>query len=108
MPQKEQYRFLTVNNREIAGGSSSYEVINQYSSTIERSGGSRNRRFDITLLINGFPLIHIELKNHDHPYMDAFRQIKKILWGRQIPRTLGPCTNVCGDKRLSNALYCCQ
>lgn len=68
---------VAINNREVAGGKSSYEVINQYRSTIEESGGSRDRRFDVTLLINGLPLIHIELKNQDHPFMDAYRQIKK-------------------------------
>lgn len=68
---------MAVNNREVAGGKSSYEVINQYRSTIEESGGTRDRRFDVTLLINGLPLIHIELKNQDHPFMDAYRQIKK-------------------------------
>lgn len=68
---------IAVNNREVAGGKSSYEVINQYRSTIEESGGTRDRRFDVTLLINGLPLIHIELKNQDHPFMDAYRQIKK-------------------------------
>lgn len=68
---------IAVNNREVAGGKSSYEVINQYRSTVEESGGLRDRRFDVTLLINGLPLIHIELKNHNHPFMDAYRQIKK-------------------------------
>lgn len=68
---------MAINNREIAGGHSSYEIINQYRSTVEESGGTRDRRFDVTLLINGLPLIHIELKNHDHPFMDAYRQIKK-------------------------------
>lgn len=68
---------IAINNREVAGGTSSYEVINQYRSTIEESGGTRDRRFDVTLLINGLPLIHIELKNQDHPFMDAYRQIKK-------------------------------
>lgn len=68
---------IAINNREVAGGTSSYEVINQYRSSIEESGGSRDRRFDVTLLINGLPLIHIELKNQDHPFMDAYRQIKK-------------------------------
>ena len=67
---------MAVNSREIAGGNSSYEVINQYQATND-DGSERNRRFDVTLLINGLPLIHIELKNGDHPYMDAFRQIKK-------------------------------
>lgn len=67
---------MAVNSREIAGGSSSYEVINQYQA-VTGEGSERNRRFDVTLLINGLPLIHIELKNRDHPFMDAFRQITK-------------------------------
>jgi type I restriction enzyme R subunit len=33
----------------------------------------------VSLLINGIPLIHIELKNKDHSYMDAYRQIKKYI-----------------------------
>lgn len=67
---------MAVNSREVAGGSSSYEVINQYQA-VKGDGLERNRRFDVTLLINGLPLIHIELKNRDHPFMDAFRQITK-------------------------------
>ena len=62
-----------LNNKEIAGGNSSYEIINQFF----REGTERERRFDVSLLINGIPLIHIELKNANHPFMDAFRQIKK-------------------------------
>lgn len=64
---------MALNNREVAGGHSSYEVINQFSP----SDADRDRRFDVSLLVNGFPLVHIELKNQDHPYMDAFRQIQK-------------------------------
>lgn len=67
---------MAINNREIAGGRSSYELINQFQSKGSLSG-ARDRRFDVTLLINGLPLIHIELKNQDHPFMDAFRQISK-------------------------------
>lgn len=64
---------MALNNREVAGGHSSYEVINQFSP----SDADRDRRFDLSLLVNGIPLVHIELKNQDHPYMDAFRQIQK-------------------------------
>lgn len=39
----------------------------------------RNRRFDVTLMINGLPMIHIELKNKQHSYMDGFWQIKKYI-----------------------------
>lgn len=70
---------MVLNRADRAGGSSVYEVINQYKATKDMEGTGRNRRFDVTLLINGLPLIHIELKNREHPYMDAFRQIKKYI-----------------------------
>ena len=73
---KGTIHLMAVSNREIAGGRSSYEVINQFVSD-KQDEDDRERRFDVTLLINGLPMIHIELKNQDHPYMDAFRQIKK-------------------------------
>ena len=43
---------MALNSREIAGGTSSYEVINQYRAP-EDDGSDRSRRFDVTLLING-------------------------------------------------------
>lgn len=71
--------YLRVIKREdIAAGLSSYEVINQFQSR-KKDETDRSRRFDVTLLINGLPMVHIELKNRAHPYMDAFRQIKKYL-----------------------------
>lgn len=72
---------LTVMNHEhIAGGTSVYEVINQYQAfNDEEDEYSRNRRFDVTLLINGIPLIHIELKNKSHPLSDGFNQIRKYI-----------------------------
>ena len=73
---KGSIHLMVVSNREIAGGRSSYEVINQFVSS-KLDEDDRERRFDVTLLINGLPMIHIELKNQDHPFMDAFRQIKK-------------------------------
>lgn len=71
-------RLRVLNRADIAGGMSSYEVINQFESD-KKSFEDQNRRFDVTLLINGLPMIHIELKNRNHPFMDAFRQIKKYL-----------------------------
>lgn len=71
-------RLRVLNREDVAGGMSSYEVINQFESD-KRAFEEQNRRFDVTLLINGLPMIHIELKNRNHPYMDAFRQIKKYL-----------------------------
>lgn len=67
-----------IDNKDVKAGNSSYEIINQYIS-FKEDESDRTTRFDVTLLINGFPLIHIELKNEDHPYMDAFRQIRRYM-----------------------------
>lgn len=76
----ETLHLMVMNNEHVAGGSSVYEVINQYQAfKSEEMEGDRDRRFDVTLLINGIPLIHIELKNKEHSYMDAYRQIKKYI-----------------------------
>lgn len=71
-------RLRVLNREDVAGGISSYEVINQYVST-KKEYMDNDRRFDVTLLINGLPMIHIELKNKNNAYMDAFRQISKYL-----------------------------
>ena len=78
----ERLHLVVMNHEHIAGGSSVYEVINQYSAlgdSESSSTSSRDRRFDVTLMINGLPMIHIELKNKQHSYMDAFWQIKKYI-----------------------------
>lgn len=78
----EKLHLVVMNHEHIAGGSSVYEVINQYSALAvddDKSTISRDRRFDVTLMINGLPMIHIELKNKQHSYMDGFWQIKKYI-----------------------------
>ena len=50
----------------------SYQVINQYTQT-----GKRENRYDVTLLINGLPLVHIELKRRGVPIKEAFNQIER-------------------------------
>lgn len=78
----ERLHLVVMNHEHIAGGSSVYEVINQYSALKtddNRKAPARDRRFDVTLLINGLPMIHIELKNRQHSYMDGFWQIKKYI-----------------------------
>lgn len=83
----EKLHLVVMNHEHIAGGSSVYEVINQYSALKQDNDvsndlgsiNSRDRRFDVTLMINGLPMIHIELKNRQHSYMDGFWQIKKYI-----------------------------
>lgn len=71
-------RLDVVNSHEIAGGHSTYEIINQFSAP-KQDVMNRDRFFDVTLLINGIPMIHIELKSRRTSYMEAFRQIKKYI-----------------------------
>ena len=54
----KRLHLVVMNHEHIAGGSSVYEVINQYSALKTEEDG-RNRRFDVTLMINGLPMIHI-------------------------------------------------
>ena len=77
----EKLHLVVMNHEHIAGGSSVYEVINQYNALKDDdiTTVTRDRRFDVTLMINGLPMIHIELKNRQHSYMEAFYQIKKYI-----------------------------
>ena len=78
----EKLHLVVMNHEHIAGGSSVYEVINQYQALGNKDTGKsavRDRRFDVTLMINGLPMIHIELKNKQHSYLEGFRQIKKYI-----------------------------
>ena len=49
------------------------QVINQY----EESGGTHNTRYDVTILVNGLPLVQIELKRRGVAIREAFNQIKR-------------------------------
>lgn len=49
------------------------QVLNQY----EEAEGSHEVRYDVTILVNGFPLVHIELKRRGVAIREAFNQIKR-------------------------------
>lgn len=49
------------------------QVLNQY----EEEQGKRNTRYDVTILVNGLPLVHVELKRRGVPIREAFNQIKR-------------------------------
>ena len=52
------------------------QVINQYViGTAE--GAKHDNRYDVTVLVNGLPLIHIELKRRGVPIREAFNQIDR-------------------------------
>ena len=51
----------------------SLQVINQY----EENDGTHNTRYDVTILVNGLPLVHVELKRRGVAIREAFNQIKR-------------------------------
>ena len=49
------------------------QVINQY----EEENGRHQTRYDVTILVNGLPLIHVELKRRGVAIREAFNQINR-------------------------------
>lgn len=52
------------------------QVINQYEVSQSESAKHDNR-YDVTVLVNGFPMVHIELKRRGVPVREAFNQINR-------------------------------
>ena len=52
------------------------QVINQYE-VKQEDGARHDNRYDVTVLVNGFPLVHIELKRRGVPIREAFNQINR-------------------------------
>ena len=48
------------------------QVINQYV-----NNGTRDNRYDVTILVNGLPLVHVELKRRGKALREAFNQIDR-------------------------------
>ena len=48
------------------------QVINQY-----EASGNHDNRYDVTVLVNGFPLVHVELKRRGVAIREAFNQIDR-------------------------------
>ena len=60
------------------------QVINQYEDLPSHLGAgdtvterSRSHRYDVTILVNGLPLVHIELKRRGIDLKEAFNQINR-------------------------------
>lgn len=49
------------------------QVINQY----ETDAGAHSNRYDVTILVNGIPMVHIELKRRGVAIREAFNQINR-------------------------------
>ncbi|MDT0188916.1 type I restriction endonuclease subunit R [Rothia terrae] len=51
----------------------SLQVINQYAT----DGGNFSNRYDVTILVNGLPMVHVELKRRGVDIKEAFNQISR-------------------------------
>lgn len=51
----------------------SLQVINQYAT----ESGQRSNRYDVTVLVNGLPMVHVELKRRGVAIKEAFNQINR-------------------------------
>ncbi|EAJ7389106.1 type I restriction endonuclease subunit R [Campylobacter upsaliensis] len=67
--------FKLIDKADIHKNSS--QVINQYEATTP----TRSHRYDVTILVNGLPLVHIELKRRGVSLKEAFNQINR--YGRE-------------------------
>lgn len=75
--------YLTIFDQEkVGGGDTVYQIVNQ----IQRPkviDGKPDRRFDVTLLINGLPIIQIELKKELHNANEALNQMEQYIAEKQ-------------------------
>ncbi len=67
----EQRNICLINKKDIHANST--QVINQY----VPEGGAHDNRYDVTILVNGLPLVHIELKRRGKSIREAFNQINR-------------------------------
>ncbi|WP_435588403.1 type I restriction endonuclease subunit R [Micromonospora chalcea] len=53
------------------------QVINQYEIGAGEGGAKHTNRYDVTVLVNGLPMVHIELKRRGVNIREAFNQIDR-------------------------------
>ncbi|MHA7861627.1 type I restriction endonuclease subunit R [Tessaracoccus sp. Y36] len=53
------------------------QVLNQYETGVGEGGGNHATRYDVTVLVNGLPLVHVELKRRGVDIREAFNQINR-------------------------------
>ncbi len=79
--QEDHVQLLTRDNGEVKNiylidktniHNNSLQVINQY-----EIDGLRSNRYDVTILVNGLPLVHVELKRRGIALQEAFNQINR-------------------------------
>ncbi|MCY4562487.1 MAG: type I restriction endonuclease subunit R [Flavobacteriaceae bacterium] len=53
------------------------QVINQYQTNEGKPHSRKKNRYDVTILLNGLPIVHVELKRRGVPIKEAFNQIDR-------------------------------
>lgn len=53
------------------------QVINQYEVKEGEGGAARSNRYDVTVLVNGLPMVHVELKRRGADIRETFNQIDR-------------------------------
>lgn len=53
------------------------QVINQYEIGAGEGGAKHANRYDVTILVNGLPMVHVELKRRGVDIREAFNQINR-------------------------------
>lgn len=74
---REQITLTIFRKTSVRGGETSYEIAREVQSLNTEDNNKNKVRFDIVLLINGLPLINIELKRTDKVIEEAFGQFKR-------------------------------
>ena len=70
----ETKNILLINKKDIHNNF--VQVINQYEVS-KSEGAKHNNRYDVTILVNGLPMVHIELKRRGVAIREAFNQIDR-------------------------------
>ena len=71
LPDGSTRNFYLIDKNNIHNNS--LQVINQFAT----SSGRYNNRYDVSILVNGLPLVHIELKRRGVALKEAFNQIRR-------------------------------
>ena len=53
------------------------QVMHQYSGNNKETGAKKDNRYDVTILVNGLPLVHIELKRPSVALKEAYNEIDR-------------------------------
>ncbi|QOD45281.1 type I restriction endonuclease subunit R [Clavibacter zhangzhiyongii] len=53
------------------------QLVNQYETGQSEGGSAPSNRYDVTVLVNGLPLVHVELKRRGVDIREAFNQIDR-------------------------------